>query len=105
MAFMILLETLSPLERAVFLLRQVFDYDYPEIADDFAKSVKVYRTLPTDIFLNAHSWFFDLAGKKAKMGGATNPFVDPAGYKRFVDNMERDLNMMLAEQRKNPPAD
>jgi RNA polymerase sigma-70 factor (ECF subfamily) len=32
LAFMILLETLSPEERAVFLLREVFDYEYDEIA-------------------------------------------------------------------------
>ena len=32
MAFMILLENLSPVERAVFLLREVFDYDYAAIA-------------------------------------------------------------------------
>ncbi|HLV34008.1 MAG TPA: RNA polymerase sigma-70 factor [Spirillospora sp.] len=32
MAFLVLLESLSPLERAVFLLREVFDYDYREIA-------------------------------------------------------------------------
>jgi len=32
MAFLLLLERLSPIERAVFLLREVFDYEYPEIA-------------------------------------------------------------------------
>lgn len=32
MAFMILLESLSPVERACFLLREVFDYEYEEIA-------------------------------------------------------------------------
>lgn len=32
MAFLILLQQLSPLERAVFLLREVFDYGYDEIA-------------------------------------------------------------------------
>src|SRR5205823_1920887 len=32
LAFMVLLETLSPEERAVFLLREVFDYGYDEIA-------------------------------------------------------------------------
>ena len=32
MAFMVLLENLSPVERAVFLLREVFDYDYAAIA-------------------------------------------------------------------------
>jgi hypothetical protein len=33
LAFMVLLETLSPEERAVFLLREVFDYEYDEIAE------------------------------------------------------------------------
>jgi RNA polymerase sigma-70 factor (ECF subfamily) len=32
MAFLVLLESLTPVERAVFLLREVFDYDYSEIA-------------------------------------------------------------------------
>ena len=31
-AFLVLLERLTPVERAVFLLREVFDYDYSEIA-------------------------------------------------------------------------
>ncbi|HVT70070.1 MAG TPA: RNA polymerase sigma factor SigJ [Trebonia sp.] len=32
MAFLVLLETLSPVERAVFMLREVFGYDYPAVA-------------------------------------------------------------------------
>src|SRR5437762_6335806 len=32
MAFLVLLESLTPVERAVFLLREVFDYDYGAIA-------------------------------------------------------------------------
>lgn len=32
LAFLVLLEQLSPVERAVFLLREVFGYDYPTIA-------------------------------------------------------------------------
>lgn len=43
MAFLLLLERLSPLERAVFLLRQVFDYDYAEIAAIVGKSVENCR--------------------------------------------------------------
>jgi RNA polymerase sigma-70 factor (TIGR02957 family) len=38
MAFLLLLESLSPVERAVFLLREVFGYDYPEIAESTGKS-------------------------------------------------------------------
>src|SRR5689334_12610 len=36
--FLVVLERLSPLERAVFLLREVFDYDYEEIAAIVEKS-------------------------------------------------------------------
>jgi RNA polymerase sigma-70 factor (TIGR02957 family) len=38
MAFLVLLESLSPVERAVFLLREVFDYSYEDIAEIVGKS-------------------------------------------------------------------
>src|SRR5919109_2408879 len=38
MAFLVLLESLTPVERAVFLLREVFDYGYDEIAKVVGKS-------------------------------------------------------------------
>lgn len=38
MAFLTVLQKLSPVERAVFLLREVFDYDYAEIAKITQKS-------------------------------------------------------------------
>ena len=38
MGFLVLLETLTPVERAVFLLREVFEYDYPEIASVVGKT-------------------------------------------------------------------
>ena len=38
MAFLVLLERLSPVERAVFLLRDVFDFGFDEIADIVGKS-------------------------------------------------------------------
>jgi RNA polymerase sigma-70 factor (ECF subfamily) len=38
MAFLMLLETLTPLERAVYLLRSVFDFEYAEIAAIINKS-------------------------------------------------------------------
>jgi RNA polymerase sigma-70 factor (ECF subfamily) len=38
LAFLLLLEQLQPIERAVFLLREVFEYDYAEIATFLGKS-------------------------------------------------------------------
>ncbi|MEQ4722956.1 RNA polymerase sigma factor SigJ [Nonomuraea sp. B19D2] len=38
MAFLVLLESLSPVERAVFMLREVFGYGYPEVARTIGKT-------------------------------------------------------------------
>jgi RNA polymerase sigma-70 factor, ECF subfamily len=45
MALLVLLESLSPLERAVFLLREVFDYGYDEIASVVGKSEENCRQI------------------------------------------------------------
>ncbi|MFL5733415.1 MAG: RNA polymerase sigma-70 factor [Chloroflexia bacterium] len=45
MAFMVLLEELTPYERAVFLLREVFEYEYAEIAEIVGKEESACRQL------------------------------------------------------------
>jgi RNA polymerase sigma-70 factor, ECF subfamily len=45
MAFLVLLESLTPVERAVFLLRDVFDYGYDEIAAVVARSEQNCRQI------------------------------------------------------------
>jgi len=45
MAFLVLLESLSPAERAVFLLREVFEFEYSEIAGIIEKSEANCRQL------------------------------------------------------------
>jgi RNA polymerase sigma-70 factor, ECF subfamily len=45
MAFLLLLEKLNPVERAVYLLHEVFDYDYSEIADILDKDQPACRQL------------------------------------------------------------
>jgi RNA polymerase sigma-70 factor (ECF subfamily) len=45
LAFLHLLENLAPPERAVFILREVFDYDYAEIAQMVGKSAANCRQL------------------------------------------------------------
>lgn len=44
-AFLVVLERLSPEERAAFLLREVFDFGYAEIAQMIGKSVEACRQL------------------------------------------------------------
>jgi RNA polymerase sigma-70 factor (ECF subfamily) len=45
LAFMVVLESLSPVERAVFLLREVFDYEHREIAHIVRKSEQNVRQI------------------------------------------------------------
>ena len=47
MAFLVLLESLTPTERAVFLLHEVFGYDYREIAEITGKSEPNCRQILT----------------------------------------------------------
>ncbi len=52
MAFLVLLENLTPAERAVFILREVFEYEYAEIAEMLARSEPACRKL----FSRAHKF-------------------------------------------------
>ncbi|MGP3955861.1 RNA polymerase sigma-70 factor [Nonomuraea sp. 3N208] len=45
MAALVLLERLSPLERAVFVLREVFDFSFPEVASAVERSEAACRQL------------------------------------------------------------
>ncbi len=45
MAFLVLLESLAPAERAVFLLREVFGYGYEEIAEAVGKTEAACRQI------------------------------------------------------------
>ena len=46
-AFLVLLERLSPVERAAFILREVFDYDYARIAEIVDRSEENCRQIVT----------------------------------------------------------
>jgi metallo-beta-lactamase class B len=84
--------------------RLVGNRNYPEIAEDFAKSIKIYKALPVDVFLASHAWFYDPAGKyaRAQKSANPNPYIDPAGFKAWVANMEKNWNSLMAEQKNAP---
>jgi metallo-beta-lactamase class B len=72
--------------------------DYLEIADDFAKTFAILKSLPCDIFLGAHGDYYGMLAKHERLGGGTNPFIDPDGYKTYVDLKEKAFRKTLAEQ-------
>jgi metallo-beta-lactamase class B len=73
---------------------------YPNIVEDYRATYKKLHALNADVFLGSHASFWDMDGKRKKMGSGTNPFIDPAGYKAFLDENEKDFLDELAKQQK-----
>lgn len=73
---------------------------YPAIAADYAHTFEVLKKLPCDIFLSSHGSFFDLQGKAERLrkGESPNPFVDPQGYRAWVERNEAAYRKALAAE-------
>jgi metallo-beta-lactamase class B len=72
---------------------------YPEIADEYARSFRVLRSLPVDVYLAPHVQQFGAAEKSKRLGQSPNPFVDPAGYKQALDGWEAAYREQLAREK------
>jgi metallo-beta-lactamase class B len=75
--------------------------DYPEIADDFARTFEILKKLPCDVFLGAHGGYYGMVAKyeRVQKGDKANPFVDPEGYRAYVKQKEEAFRSTLAQQR------
>jgi metallo-beta-lactamase class B len=74
---------------------------YPNQVQDYELMFRVLKTLPADIFLGAHGNYFNMEKKYAQLqqNAATNPFIDPAGYKEYVANSEKEFLSVVAKQK------
>ncbi len=81
--------------------RLVDNKDYPEIADDYAKTFSILKALPCDIFLGAHGGYYGMIEKyeRGKKDPTKNPFIDPDGYRAYVTEKEKAFRATLAEQK------
>jgi metallo-beta-lactamase class B len=77
--------------------------DYPEIATDYVATFAKARSLPVDVFLGSHGFFYGLAEKyealQKRTTGQPNPFIDHAGYLAHIGAQEKRFQAMLGEQR------
>lgn len=72
---------------------------YPSIASDYRSGFATLRSLPCDLFLGAHGGYFDLDAKLPRfLAGDRDAFIDPAGYKAYIDDRERAFQAELAHQ-------
>jgi metallo-beta-lactamase class B len=79
----------------------------PAIAEQYAQAFRVLHGIKADVFVAQHGAVFALEDKaRASTGSAqggsgagVNPFVDPDGYRRFVDRAEQTyLKQLAADQ-------
>jgi RNA polymerase sigma-70 factor (ECF subfamily) len=83
MAMLVVLETLSPLERATFVLREVFDLPYDEIADTLGRSESAVRQLAHRARDHVHARQPRHYVDKARHDEVTLQFMQAAGSGDF----------------------
>jgi metallo-beta-lactamase class B len=81
-------------------VKLVNNADYPQIADDFARTFKIMRSLHCDVPLASHPGMYRMEEKYAKLGQGPNPFIDPEGYRKEIDINEAVFLSTLAAQKK-----
>jgi metallo-beta-lactamase class B len=74
---------------------------YPRIAEDYARSFAVLKRLPCDVFFAFHANHYNLAAKKARLDKQPdpNPFVDPQGFRAYIEKNERAFLDQVATER------
>lgn len=76
----------------------VNNQEYPQIADDYKRTFEVLKSLPCDIFLGAHGAYYGMDAKFVTLKTARqNPFIDPDGYKAYVDLKSKAFREQLAQ--------
>jgi metallo-beta-lactamase class B len=74
---------------------------YPRIADDYAQTFRVLKSLHCDVFLGAHGAYYGMEKKFSSMKpGGPNVFIDPDGYRDYVADREQAFRTELAKQKK-----
>ena len=73
---------------------------YPGIGDDYRRTLAILEGLKPDIWLMPHPEFHDQAGKLARVAKeGARAWVDPAGYKRYLQGQRANLEKAIARER------
>ncbi len=74
---------------------------HPSIAEDYARTFDVLKNLDADVFLAQHPMIYGMAEKLQRLQSEkeANPFIDPEGYRRFVQDQETLYVKQLAAER------
>ncbi len=63
---------------------------HPGILEDYATTFRVLKSLKADVFLSQHPTMHNMDEKRQKLnsGSGANPFIDPEGYRQFIQREE-----------------
>ena len=78
---------------------------YPEQDADRERNIRVLRGLPADIWVTCHARWWGRYRKFVASTTAKNPvdaFVDPEGYRAYIDAAEAELRDYAARQDATP---
>jgi RNA polymerase sigma-70 factor (ECF subfamily) len=93
MGFLVLLESLTPVERAVFLLREVFEYEYAEIVSVVGKSEENCRQIAVRARQHVQAGKPRFDASKAEREELARRFFEAAGD----GNVESLVGMLAAD--------
>ena len=74
---------------------------HPGIVEDYAQTFRVLKEIEVDVFLAQHPSMYGMDEKLERLqtGAKDNPFIDPQGYLRFVEQEEGRYLKQLEEER------
>ena len=80
--------------------RLVGNEQYPTIVQDYERTFGILRKLRCDVFLAPHGNFFSMLDKMklVENGAKTNPFIDPTGYRNYLDRTGKAFREELKRQ-------
>ena len=83
-------------------VKLVDNREYPQIAQDFARSFRVQASLPCEVFLAAHASAFRGLEKAeaARTGAGEDAFIDPAGCRAAIERSRAAFTAELERQQK-----
>ena len=72
---------------------------YPGIIEDYRATFQKVKTFDGDVFLAPHAEFYDMPGKKARLGQpGPNPFIQPGGFHAFAASLQTQFEAALVQQ-------
>jgi metallo-beta-lactamase class B len=72
---------------------------HPSIGADYEPTFRVLKELRSISFWRSTRTRFDMEKNVGRMDAGGNPFVDPQGYKTFVEAAERSFQAQLQRER------